>query len=245
MVTGRKFLSSSSMNGKQMLSAMSARHEFTVTPSIIRRIYFDSKRRCQLFDENDELRQIRLYNSDFVSHDIVDVIDDKGIRKRPSCALCSGSIHRRNTAKKCSICQIPLCINIIPGTNVTCFEKWHSCHNLKQCSEQLKVYLYISRESNQNSRQAKASRQAGKRSVEARKIQAARRKNRTPLATIQRGNDEDALMPAVISPRSPSFEQQDTPMTSVVLPPAQSMEHQDAADTLLSMFTNNGPMADV
>ena len=101
--------------------------------------------RPKQFTNDDELKKIRLYNSEKHCHGMESIPKtDKNKEGRAICALCTkGKIHR-TTTKRCSTCLIPLCTKRFKTENHNSnnhFTKWHTVTDLvrehKRCWEKL------------------------------------------------------------------------------------------------------------
>lgn len=109
--------------------------------------------RFETFCKDEMLQKLRLHQSDAINHICVlirleydsqkrngnerrrkDAVKKNG-RRRPTCVLCSKKGIARKTSFRCGICELPLCITALDGSNessTSCFQKWHTSTDLRQ-----------------------------------------------------------------------------------------------------------------
>ena len=113
--------------------------------------------RLHNFHYNSKLKIIRLYNSPVVPRNVV----DKEYSKRKTYLLCSSTTQngQKQTARKiCKTCGVPLCVE--PIYNVICCKECHNTTNLMECHCLDNECLFRIRQSNHNSDQSIAPRNA-------------------------------------------------------------------------------------
>lgn len=85
-------------------------------------------------DEKTFFFQLRRYESPTLKHT---VLKDAGPKhKGYRCALCSESLPPgcpgHNTSKGCGLCMVPLCTQVRPGYQYSCYDRWHMLVNLRR-----------------------------------------------------------------------------------------------------------------
>jgi hypothetical protein len=124
-----------SLTGKRKLGETDI--ECTSTPSEEQEVKIPQRHRRQRFISEKSLSELRL--SKDPAHQVIPYKS----QERTNCAFCSDrefreKKYRRRTRFRCNICCVPLCMKAIDGSDLTCFQKWHTREHMSdthQCEQ--------------------------------------------------------------------------------------------------------------